>query len=979
MHRGFIASVLAALIASATAIAADTPATLALQQANATAQSGLCLYLGAVKEQSLLQLAAGSRLQVQGVVSDREAAARLRAACQGGPDAERISAVWRRTAHLPYEDNLVSMVVAEGWGQGDLKGLPLTELLRVLHPGGLAVVGSDTGLAPADLLAEAGKCRLAKAEALPHKGAWIRIVKQPDPALAPWCNEASQGISVVSDDQTVSPSREVRWVNTPLWGGVWSSYMGNSSGNYSQELFAGGRSFHTEVEWIKPGVDQYELVARNAFNGCVLWRVAVTNLSSVRAADDRCVYMTEGKDLLARSATDGAVVRNYGAVAGRFVLHTRDHLITLGYVPFVVIDKETGQKVWSRNYNYTDFPPVTRDNVMFLPGATVEAVNVPDGKTVWKVSPAELATPGGQVHGLQCKGDTLYVVFHATENSNKLTRLVALDTGNGSVRWSDTRPQHTMQLLPFRDQVWYQTTVKGTNKNDILTFIVLDARTGKEIKTIQPVQTGGACCGATRATDQYVLYARGDFVNRKTFEASPVFGVRSACNIGRIPAYGLIYYGLHTCNCYISLRGVFALSGGSNMPKGEALPALLKGEAAPAAGVPAATNDWTCYRASGTRGNSSGAELPAQLQKLWSVRLGKSPLPQATAAAGQVFAAVAEQHRIVALDPAGGKPRWSFPTEGRVSMAPTYYNGLCLVGDHAGWVYAIDAATGKLVWQLQAAPEQKYMCAFGQIESAWPVKSGVLIFQDKAYFVAGRCGTLDGGIYYYGVEPTTGEVLLKTNFLDNAVMVRTPKGADLLLSDGLAVSGWGGRLATVPNAGKPATPTPGVSQRTLKFGSTWQGPNTILDMLATMNPAGSYMKSIPSDGRGSGETISFDKDRTITAWRELDGRKAKEEGFGHYLVACTQGDKKTPAWVNKEYGQQVKALLLAGERIYCAGVSAFHDPQEKPSLAILSAVDGKELQRFPLDCTPALDGLSALDGKVFLATVDGQILCFGVK
>jgi outer membrane protein assembly factor BamB len=965
--------------AARAATAPEEIAELALKQTDAAARSGLALWINASDAKGLAKLAAGSQSYVQGVVADRERAERLRVELKGAEAADRVSVVWRRTAHLPYLDNLANLVVAEGWGQGELKELPIAEVMRVVHPGGWAVVGCDSLADAGALLAEAVKLKLVRAEQLERKGAWVKIAKLPDPAMGEWASGAVQGINAASIDQLVAPSKEVRWANTPLWGNSWSSYMGSSDGNYGKEIFAGARSFHTEIEWVKPGLNQYELVARDAFNGCVLWREKIPNLSNVRAADDAKVYLCEGKDLIARDAASGKVAKNYGPVAGRFVMQMRDKLITSVYVPFAVIDKESGKTVWTRPYGYSEFPPACRDGVVYMPGSTIEAVNLADGKTLWKAVPKELAVAGSAIRAITCKADTLYVLLDLTENGNKVTRLVAMDAANGNVNWSDTRPNCGAQLLPFADQVWYSYGLKPTDKDKSdMGFTVLDAKTGKEIKVIRTNGRGG--CWGPRAADRYVIWSRGTFMDRKTFEIADTFGVRSSCRVGPTPAYGLLYYEPHTCNCYVALRGIFALSGGSQIPKGEVAPQLVKGPGSAVAGAPAGAADWPIYRANPGRGNSSAAELPAELKPLWTAKLGASSIPQASGAGGLVFVSVGEQHRIAALDLATGAERWSFPTEGRVTMAPTYHNGLLLIGDHAGWVYCLEASSGRLVWQLQAAPEQKYMSAYGQFESSWPVKSGVLVLADVAYFVAGRCGTMDGGIYLYGADVATGAVQMKKNFFDNQAWTRAPKTADLLLSDGRSLIGWGGGLETVKPAGKAPGGNGAAPQPTLRFGSTWQGPNAILDMLATMNPAGTYMKSIPSDGRAGGEAISFDKDRTITAWRELDGRKAKEESFGHCQVTCTQGDKKgVVAWSSMDSKLQMRALLLAGGRVYCAGIPEFRDPQEKPALVVLSAADGKELQRLPLESAPALDGLSAVGGRLILVTAEGRVLCFGAK
>ena len=51
-------------------------------------------------------------------------------------------------------------------------------------------------------------------------------------------------------------------------------------------------------------------------------------------------------------------------------------------------------------------------------------------------------------------------------------------------------------------------------------------------------------------------------------------------------------------------------------------------------------------------------------------------------------------------------------------------------------------------------------------------------------------------------DPANGSVQVRTNFCDNKEWVRGVKTADLLLSDGPNLIGWGTRLATAKGANK---------------------------------------------------------------------------------------------------------------------------------------------------------------------------------
>ena len=52
--------------------------------------------------------------------------------------------------------------------------------------------------------------------------------------------------------------------------------------------------------------------------------------------------------------------------------------------------------------------------------------------------------------------------------------------------------------------------------------------------------------------------------------------------------------------------------------------------------------------------------------------------------------------------------------------------------------------------------ERRLICDTGRLESAWPVHGSIMIFDDTAYFAAGRSTFLDGGIAVFGLDPVTG-------------------------------------------------------------------------------------------------------------------------------------------------------------------------------------------------------------------------------
>ena len=162
-------------------------------------------------------------------------------------------------------------------------------------------------------------------------------------------------------------------------------------------------------------------------------------------------------------------------------------------------------------------------------------------------------------------------------------------------------------------------------------------------------------------------------------------------------------------------------------------------------------------------------------------------------AEGKVFVAQIDAHTVHALDAGTGKRVWSYTTAGRVDSPPTVHQGLVLFGSADGWVYCLRADDGRLVWRFRAAPQERLIGVFGQLESAWPVHGSILVMDGTAYFAAGRSSHLDGGIYLFGVDAASGELRCQTRLegpfydVENISQnYRLPMGAlpDILQGDG---------------------------------------------------------------------------------------------------------------------------------------------------------------------------------------------------
>jgi len=81
-----------------------------------------------------------------------------------------------------------------------------------------------------------------------------------------------------------------------------------------------------------------------------------------------------------------------------------------------------------------------------------------------------------------------------------------------------------------------------------------------------------------------------------------------------------------------------------------------------------------------------------------------------------------------------------------------------------------------------------------------------------------------------------------------------------------------------------------------------------------------------------------------------------------------------------------RAMLLAGDTLFLAGPPDFFatdDPagalegKRGGTLMAVSTSNGQSLAEYPLESPPVFDGLAAARGRLYLATADGQVTCYG--
>jgi len=164
--------------------------------------------------------------------------------------------------------------------------------------------------------------------------------------------------------------------------------------------------------------------------------------------------------------------------------------------------------------------------------------------------------------------------------------------------------------------------------------------------------------------------------------------------------------------------------------------------------------------------------------------LPNGPALTAPVVVGSIVCTGGSDGIVRALSMATGKPLWKAYTGGAIRLPPTIWQGRVFVGSGDGWVYAFAAQTGQLLWRFRVAPVERKIPVYGSLLSTWPAASGVLVEDGVAYVAAGIVNY--DGTYVYALDAATGRLRWQNNssgHLDPAARSGVSVQGHLLLHD----------------------------------------------------------------------------------------------------------------------------------------------------------------------------------------------------
>ncbi len=756
-------------------------------------KGGIIVHIGCGDGIETGKLLLNDRYLVHGLDADPDKVAAARQRLQAAGVYGKVSVNVFDGKTLPYTNDLINLVINSTGG-----GVARSEIMRVLAPGGVAYIDGKKVVKPRSAAIDEwthflhgpdnNAVAADKQVDIPRSIQWVSAPKwgrSHEEMASMSATVTSNGrVFFIADEAPLASIRFLgRWKltardafnGTLLWKkdvSPWIDHLRHfrsGPAHLPRRLVAVG-----DTVFVTPGLDK-PVHALDGATGETLKVFAGTEHTEEILVDDGVVYLMVGTS---------EVDRRGGG------LHKRGEPAPTPFRYVAAYDARTGKPLWKGKTPKGEFIlPLTltvrSGQVYYQSTAGMVCLDARTGKQKWKTA---RATP---VKRMAFSAPTMVatddVLLCADRNPGK--DAAAKDKVEWGVHgWNEggfaRKAPCTVRAYSTKDgkELW---SAPGTETyNSPVDVFVIDGIVwigtkfaGYDLKTGEPagqINTSAPRvgmphhrCYRNKATPRFIFTGKSGVevlsLSQKKWLSNNSW-IRGTCQYGIMPANGLLYAPPDACACFLTVKtwGYFAAAPQRD-PSGHmpfpASPVIEKGPAfgkIPQSATRNPQSDWPMFRHDAARSGASQAPVPTKVARKWSASIG-GKLTQPVVADGRVFVASIDAHTVHALSADGGSEIWRFTAGGRIDSAPTVYKGTVLFGSADGWVYCLGADDGRLAWRFRAAPKDRLVSIWGQIESAWPVHGSVLVQNDTLYVTAGRSSYLDGGIVLYTLAPATGK------------------------------------------------------------------------------------------------------------------------------------------------------------------------------------------------------------------------------
>jgi len=410
------------------------------------------------------------------------------------------------------------------------------------------------------------------------------------------------------------------------------------------------------------------------------------------------------------------------------------------------------------------------------------------------------------------------------------------------------------------------------------------------------------------------------------------------------------------------------------------------------------------WRYDAARSAASPEQLPRELRLQWvrrypplksawkDLRLWFDRYYQPVVMGKTLFLGSSLTDAVVAIDTDTGARKWRFWTDAPVRFAPVAAAGKVYVASDDGYLYCLDAASGKLLWKFRGATTDRKLIGNERLISAWPARGGPVLVDGTVYFAAGIWPFM--GVSVHALDARTGKPIWTNRECNSLFRVVDHKYRDYV---GISPQGYlvvvGDRLIVPCGRAWPAVFDRKTGKlihfaqgQELEFtkGTPWVRKSDWEGNWRVVAGARRFFNTVDYNGRAIGgifdaatgrivEMMSASKlpDELVIAGHVLYGADKNVRAFhgAQRKIDARTGLQLTQRWVCKT---PARVLIKAGSRLYAGA------PNVVKVIDVPSDDGPPEVSwRAPVKGDPR--SLVAADGKLFVVTAEGGLYCFGPK
>ena len=354
--------------------------------------------------------------------------------------------------------------------------------------------------------------------------------------------------------------------------------------------------------------------------------------------------------------------------------------------------------------------------------------------------------------------------------------------------------------------------------------------------------------------------------------------------------------------------------------------------------------NWTSFRGNPQLTGVADSQLPDKLELLWTFQAGDMIESTAAIVDNVVYVGVSDGY-LYAIDAATGKNTWKYQTSAPIKSSPSIHNGVIYFGDGEGVFHAVDIATRKKKWQFSTE---------GEIISSANFAGNRVLFGSYDGFL--YCLNIKNGELAWKYE-TEGYVHGTPAIYENFVVVT---GCDSYLR---IINIDDGKQTQQVNLGAYVGASPAIL-----------GANTDSQVKSEIRAyCGTYGNEVLGIDITSGKIawryqhpvrqLPFFASAAVTEDLVIIGGRDK-------MVHALSPEKGEPQWIFTAKSRIESSPVIVGKRVFFGTTRGL--------FIALDITNGKKVWEFAIG-SPIIASPSVADGKIYIGTEDGILYCFGEK